>query len=230
MGVVATPRYPEHATVLEPGSTIVLYTDGLVEAPSEVLDVGLERLLQAARGAGDDVAATCERLLEHGLSASATRSDDVTLLVVRMNETLGDRVDLEVSGQSNGLFAMRQILRRWLGETAADADETEDIIMACNEACENSVEHGYKFGDDLFDVCFERDGATITISVRDRGTWQPPHDEPFRGHGLVLIGKLMDEVDVQPRTGGTTVLMRRGLAAGPAPTQAQAAPRARAQG
>jgi PAS domain S-box-containing protein len=220
MGVVASPRYPEHTTVLEPGSTIVLYTDGLVEAPSEVLDVGLERLLQAARGAGDDVAATCERLLERGLSAAATRSDDVTLLVVRMNETLGDRVDLEVSGQSNGLFAMRQILRRWLGETTADEDETEDIIMACNEACENSVEHGYLFGDDLFDVCFERDGDAITISVRDRGTWQPPHDEPFRGHGLLLIGKLMDDVDVQPRTGGTTVLMRRRLAAGPAPSQA----------
>ena len=64
MGVLASPRYPEHATVLEPGSTLVLYTDGLVEEPSEVLDVGLERLLEAARGAGEDVAATCERLLD----------------------------------------------------------------------------------------------------------------------------------------------------------------------
>jgi len=223
MGVVASPRYQQHATVLEPGSTFILYTDGLVEAPSEVLDVGLARLLEAARDAGDDVAATCERLLEQGLSASSSHSDDVTLLVVRMNETFGERVDLEVSGHSGGLFAMRQTLRRWLGETGADVDETEDIIMACNEACENSVEHGYEFGDDLFDVCFERDGAEITVSIRDRGTWRTPTEEPHRGHGLRLIGKLMDDVDVQARPGGTTVLMRRRLASGPEPTGATGA-------
>ena len=212
MGVLASPRYPEHAIVLAPGSTVVLYTDGLVEDPGEVLDVGLERLLDAARGAGEDVAATCERLLERGLRG-ANRSDDVTLLVVRMSESLGAHVTLEVSGQPGGLFAMRQTLRRWLGETAADEDETEDIIMACNEACENSVEHGYGFGDDLFGVTFERDGDDVSIRVRDTGNWQPPHDEPHRGHGLPLIRKLMDDVEVQPRPGGTTVVMRRRLAA-----------------
>ncbi|MDP8968102.1 MAG: SpoIIE family protein phosphatase, partial [Actinomycetota bacterium] len=151
MGVLASPRYPEHVTVLEPGSMIVLYTDGLVEEPSEVLDVGLERLLEAARGAGEDVAATCERLLERSQRVSAS-SDDVTLLAVRMSRTLGERVALEVSGQPGGLLAMRQTLRRWLSETAADEDEIEDIVMACNEACENSVEHGYGFGADVFEV------------------------------------------------------------------------------
>ena len=218
MGVLASPRYPEHTTVLEPGSTIVLYTDGLVEEPSEVLDVGLDRLLQAGRGAGADVAATCERLLERGLRG-ASRSDDVTLLAVRMSERLGDHVTLEVSGQSDGLFAMRQTLRRWLGETQADEDEVEDIITACNEACENSVEHGFGFGDDLFEVSFERDGGDVSISIRDSGTWQSPHDEPHRGRGLPLIRKLMDAVDVQPRPGGSTVRMRRRLAAGPPPSR-----------
>ena len=213
MGVLASPRYPEHAVVLEPGSTLVLYTDGLVEEPSEVLDVGLDRLLQAGRGAGEDVAATCERLLEQGLRGGS-RSDDVTLLAVRTSETLGERVALEVCGRSGGLFAMRQTLRRWLTEAQAGEDEIEDIIMACNEACENSIEHAYGFGDDLFDVVFERDGGEVSISIRDSGTWQPPHDEPYRGHGLPLIGKLMDSVDVQPRPGGTTVLMRRRLQPG----------------
>ena len=220
MGVLMSPHYPEHTVVLEPGSTFLLYTDGLVEEASEVLDVGLERLLNAARGAGDDVAATCSRLLEHGMSAPAQRPDDVTLLAVRMSELLGDRVTLEVSGRSGGLFAMRQLLRRWLGETAADEDEAEDIIMACNEACENSVEHGYGFDEDIFEVSFERDGGEITICVRDSGTWRPPHDEPHRGHGLPLIRKLMHDVDVQPRAGGTTVVMRRRLGA-----RAEAAPR-----
>ena len=50
MAVLTTPRYEQHTTTIEPGSTIVLYTDGLVEEPSEVLDVGLERLREAAAG------------------------------------------------------------------------------------------------------------------------------------------------------------------------------------
>ena len=217
MGVLASPRYPEHVTTVALGSTIVLYTDGLVEEPSEVLDVGLERLLNAARGVGDDLAATCERLLGQGLRGAQPRSDDVTLLALRMSETLGEHVTLEVSGHSGGLFAMRQTLRRWLGETAADEDETEDIVMACNEACENAVEHAYGFGDDLLEVVFERDGSEVSIRVRDSGSWRAPRREAHRGRGLPLIRKLMDSVDVQPCTGGTTVLMRRRLAATAAP-------------
>ncbi|MDP2709575.1 MAG: SpoIIE family protein phosphatase [Solirubrobacteraceae bacterium] len=215
MGVLATPRYQQHTAVLEPGSTLVLYTDGLVESPAEVLDVGLERLRDAACDAGADVDATCELLLKRNLDPAATQSDDVTLLVVRMQETLGADVSLEVSGESGGLFAMRQTLRRWLREHGAGADETEDVIMACNEACENAVEHGYGFGGDLFDVQFTHAGGEVTVRVRDRGTWRAPQPSPVRGRGLPLMRKMMDVVDVQPRAGGTTVLMRRRLTTGP---------------
>ena len=213
MGVLATPRYPQHTLVLEPGSTLVLYTDGLIEEASEVLDVGLERLQQAARRAGADVEATCELLLEGSLKPGATSADDVTLLVVRMQETLGADVTLQASGEATGLFAMRQTLRRWLREQGADAEEAEDVVMACNEACENAIEHGYDFGNDLFDVQFVRDGDEVAIAVRDRGTWREPQERPGRGRGLPLMRKLMDSVEVQPRPGGTTVLMRRRLAA-----------------
>jgi anti-sigma regulatory factor (Ser/Thr protein kinase) len=227
MGVLATPRYPQHTTVLDPGSTLVLYTDGLVEAPSEVLDVGLERLCDAARSSGSDVEEVCEHLLERSLDPAPTRSDDVTLLVVRMLETLGATVSLEVSGESGGLFGMRQALRRWLGEHGAGLDDTEDIIMACNEACENAVEHAYEFGRDLFDVRFERDGDEIAISVRDRGTWREPQQTPQRGRGLPLMRELMDELEVQPRAGGTTVLMRRRLVCAPAASAAARASKSR---
>jgi len=211
MGVLATPRYKQHTARLEPGATLVLYTDGLVEAPTEILDVGLERLRGAATAMGTDVQAACELLLD-SLKDDATRADDVTLLVVRLQETLGARVSLEVSNESGGLFTMRQTLRRWLVEHGADVDETEDVIIACNEACENAVEHGYDFGDDLFAVELTHDDGEVTVCVRDHGTWREPQDTPDRGRGLALMRKLMDAVEVQPRPGGTTVRMARRLA------------------
>ena len=224
MGVLATPRYEQHTRRLEPGATLVLYTDGLVEEPTEVLDVGLERLRAAASEMGNDVEATCELLLD-SLRDDTARSDDVTLLVVRLQETLGETISLEVSNESGGLFTMRQTLRRWLVEHGAGADETEDVIMACNEACENSIEHGYDCGDDLFDVEFAHDAGQIAISVRDHGTWREPQETRDRGRGLPLMRKLMDVVEVQPRPGGTTVRMSRRLAVAPAAGQASASSR-----
>jgi PAS domain S-box-containing protein len=224
MGVLATPRYKEHTRRLEPGATLVLYTDGLVEEPTEVLDIGLERLRTAASEMGSDVEATCELLLD-SLRDDTARSDDVTLLVVRLQETLGEKVTLEVSNESGGLFTMRQTLRRWLVEHGADADETEDVIMACNEACENSIEHGYDCGDDLFAVEFAHDAGEVAISVRDHGTWREPQATRDRGRGLPLMRKLMDVVEVQPRAGGTTVRMSRRLGAGPAAGQTSASSR-----
>ena len=47
MGVMETPRYVEHTLQLERGETLLLYTDGLVEKPIEVLD---DRARAAARG------------------------------------------------------------------------------------------------------------------------------------------------------------------------------------
>jgi PAS domain S-box-containing protein len=218
MGVLATPRYQQHTVAFPSGSTLALYTDGLVEEPSEVLDVGLDRLRDAAQESGRDVDATCELLLGSRLNPDAARSDDVTLLVVRLHELLGPTISLEVSNESGGLYAMRQMLRRWLGEQAAGSEETEDIIMACNEACENAVEHGYGFGDDLFDVELSHEDGQVTVLVRDRGSWQEPRVRPDRGRGLSLMRATMDAVDVQPHAGGTTVLMQRRLAAGTAPS------------
>ncbi|MFJ3669421.1 SpoIIE family protein phosphatase [Streptomyces sp. NPDC090106] len=48
LGACASPRFTEQVCPLEPGDRILLYTDGLVERPSEGLDRGLQRLADAA--------------------------------------------------------------------------------------------------------------------------------------------------------------------------------------
>ncbi|HTN22990.1 MAG TPA: SpoIIE family protein phosphatase [Solirubrobacteraceae bacterium] len=221
MGVLDAPRYPEHELQLARGTSLVLYTDGLVEEPSEVLDVGLARLLTAASRVEPDVEALCEVLLERGLPPSVRHPDDVTLLVLRAQELLGARVELEVSGEPGALKSTRDTLRLWLSETSADQDEADDITMACNEACENVVEHAYGLHDDPFEVIFERDGDVVSICVRDRGAWQTTAGRE-RGRGLELMRKLMDEVEVHGGSNGTTVKLRKRLAgAGVAATPAR---------
>ena len=161
-----------------------------MEDPAEPLDEGLERLREAAgaAGAGTDVDALCASVL--GTLAGGSQSDDVTMIALHALVRLDERVELEVAGDPGALTASRETVRRWLGEVGAGADEIHDITMACNEACQNAIEHGYELGSDAFDVVLERDDAQITITVRDRGSWKTT-TSPDRGRGMALMLSLI---------------------------------------
>ena len=77
----------DHEVTLEPGSAVVLYTDGLVERRDEPLDRGLVRLVAALEGLrGLDAEAICDRLLAQ---LGSRRDDDVALLVARTATAAG---------------------------------------------------------------------------------------------------------------------------------------------
>lgn len=83
IGIHPNTSYPEAETALEPGSTILLYTDGLIERRSAGLDAGFERLQKAAGTAQADI----EEFLSHiiaELVSDKRPSDDVALLALRL--------------------------------------------------------------------------------------------------------------------------------------------------
>jgi GGDEF domain-containing protein len=68
---------------LPPGSTLLLYSDGLIETRSADLDHGVERLRVAASSLATlDVADLCDELVSAMVGVS--RNDDVTVLAVRV--------------------------------------------------------------------------------------------------------------------------------------------------
>jgi len=81
IGVVADATFSARSVVLEPGDTLVLYTDGLIERRGENLEEGLTRL-RSAVAADNDAATTCRRLLED-LGVASDRPDDVCVVALR---------------------------------------------------------------------------------------------------------------------------------------------------
>lgn len=81
LGVDASRPRTEHEVLLEPGSTLLLYTDGLVERRDQVFDDGVD-LLAAALGELRDrpVGELCDALLARLVPDGA--EDDVALLAV----------------------------------------------------------------------------------------------------------------------------------------------------
>ncbi|MDQ0792333.1 PP2C family protein-serine/threonine phosphatase [Streptomyces sp. B1I3] len=82
LGVDPDEHRPDATDVLPASSTVLLYTDGLVERRDEVLDRGLDRLRhRAAALAREPLETFCDELLG-GLAAAGT--DDVALIAVRV--------------------------------------------------------------------------------------------------------------------------------------------------
>ncbi|WP_405386053.1 SpoIIE family protein phosphatase [Streptomyces sp. NBC_01102] len=82
LGVDPDEHRPDDTEVLPPNSTVLLYTDGLVERRDESLDRGLARLRQhAAALAREPLGTFCDELLD-GLAEAGT--DDVALIAVRV--------------------------------------------------------------------------------------------------------------------------------------------------
>ncbi|MEU9705259.1 SpoIIE family protein phosphatase [Streptomyces sp. NPDC047981] len=81
-----TAPYPYTTTVLAPGETLLLYSDGLVEKPGEDFDIGLSRLAAAFSGGPDDLEELADHLLD-SLTAGPHAEDDAALLMVRRDPT-----------------------------------------------------------------------------------------------------------------------------------------------
>ena len=89
LGALDVAGYEEGSATLEPGATLVLYTDGLVEQRDELIDRGIERLESALVEDGPaEPEALCERIIRKTIGGEA--NDDVTLLVVQASMTLGE--------------------------------------------------------------------------------------------------------------------------------------------
>ncbi|MGC0380304.1 PP2C family protein-serine/threonine phosphatase [Streptomyces sp. SAI-129] len=120
LGVPVAHTYADQSAELPPGSSLLLYTDGLVERRSRGMDVGIEalgRILAAVstRDLEQDLDAAADDLLTSLLRDSA-RDDDVCLLlchreVARASDG-GHRVRRSRGGSDDGKAAVRGVQDR----------------------------------------------------------------------------------------------------------------------
>jgi PAS domain S-box-containing protein len=206
--VDARARYDVTSFQLEAGTMLVLYTDGLVERRGEVLDEGLDRLL-AALGEGSD---QCEVVADHLISTlipETGTADDVALLVARVT-LAGDQLRLHFPADPVNLRSVRDDVRAWLDVLGFDADQSDDVVLAVNEAVANAVEHAYADGPaGSVWVDGHVEGGEAVVVVRDEGEWRPPVPSTTRGRGLPMMRAVMDAVDVDLRVDGAEVTLRR---------------------
>ncbi len=215
LGVDAGTPYGERTTTLEAGSTIVLYTDGLVERRGRSIDEGLADLARVASEAPREPDAIVDALVEQ-LVGSQTRHDDVAVLAVQLDPVLLAPFALALPSEPASLPMLRTELERWLEDASIPSADARDILLATWEAGANAIEHAEAGRGALVHVDAALSGDRVRIGVADHGRWKEPRPRHDRGLGLRLIESLMATVDVERSGDGTRVVMERPLTREPA--------------
>lgn len=200
-----------HADI-PPGSTLLLYTDGLIEHPGQTLDEGFDRLRAAAEACATlPTAALCTAVLDR-LRPPGGYADDVVLLAVRPTGVTADTYTGAFATVATQLPIARTELREWLRANGVPEWREYDILLAVGEAMSNSIEHGSRF-DARRTVSVEatRLGASLLTTVTDSGAPAKARErvrDSGRGRGLPLMKGLADHVAVERGQHGTTVTLR----------------------
>ena len=199
------------------GDTLVLYTDGLIEAGQDIL-VGLERICAAAGETAKYPAPHMARaLVERSLAGAMRRDDSLALVLRRRIPPGGDRTpalgafEYNFSPSLATVPLARHLLGDWLEHLGLDEAETGDILLVASELCSNAVRHASgqhgalsmrAWADaDALVVEVEDDGPGMELSAR----LEDPDLDAEQGRGLYVVRALTDELSVR-RVGERTVM------------------------
>ena len=199
--------YQEAEAFIERGSTLLLYTDGLVERRDTSLGDRLAQLATVAGIAGGELGDVCDQIVG-GLLGGKRPSDDVALLALRPETPTAGSLELRLPADPAALAQLRQRIGRFLEAAEVDANERFELTLAVSEAAMNAIEHAYGPGDAEFDVTAGIRRGEFHAEVRDNGRWRDRRSDD-RGRGLAIIEALMDDVEVKAEPTGTIVRMRK---------------------
>ena len=196
---------------LEPGSLLVLYSDGLIERRGELLTTRLEQLEAAGRSlAGLPIADVCEHLVV-ALGVQTSREDDVAVLALQFNPLVRGGFHLVFPAEPGELRNLRALMRDWLDSRDVAPAAQNALLLAVGEACSNSIEHAYR-GRDPGKVHVEIDeipDRTFSVTVRDFGHFRSVgQDTPDRGRGTSIMRELTTDFSRESTPTGTTVRFR----------------------
>ncbi|MET8949023.1 SpoIIE family protein phosphatase [Streptomyces sp. NPDC004542] len=177
---------------LSPGSTAVLYTDGLVERRNQDLDEGIAALERALAGATGTPQVICDRLVRSA-GVTADHDDDVAVLVLQHPARTGHDGDLfrnaalDLLGGVEAAPRARAFASGVLTSWRFPADLHDLGVLAASELVANSLQHGTP----PMRLRLRRTDRRLTIEVTDGDDHLPrrrraePGDESGRGIAIV---------------------------------------------
>jgi serine phosphatase RsbU (regulator of sigma subunit)/anti-sigma regulatory factor (Ser/Thr protein kinase) len=203
-------EYPVSTVELDPGQTLVLCTDGLVEQPGADLDDGLRTLTALIESGPDEVRDLADRLID--VAEERGGDDDVALLLLRRrgwdSARTGGRLQQHVApGDPEALRLARHMIRATVRAWGA-GERADEIELVADELITNVLLHteGSAVVTLRFLCGVDR---RVRVEVEDSSSALPRRRDAevsgVSGRGLVLVDRLTDLWGVEARGGGKCV-------------------------
>ncbi|MFE6130770.1 SpoIIE family protein phosphatase [Streptomyces sp. NPDC056437] len=203
-------EYPVNTVELDPGQTLILYTDGLVEMPGADLDDGLQLLTALVHAGPRDLQLLADHLCD--VVEERGGDDDVALLLLRRKGAFaprtGGRLRQHVAQNDpealrSARHMVRAAVRAWGARERAD-----EIELAADEMITNALMH--TDGGAIVTVrVLSGPQRRLRVEVEDRSSALPRRrdagESGVSGRGLLLVDRLADAWGVESRGSGKCV-------------------------
>ena len=225
IGVFDDTAYSVQEKLIEPDSTIFLYTDGLTEAKDKThRQFGLERLQAVLRTYTDKTPKELMAEVFHAVSRfvkDGKQSDDLTMLVIRYTPRQFESVLTETFVIKNDLHEVTRFssfIKSALGKLDIEQAQARQLRLAVEEAVVNVIDYAYPAGikGDIT-ISMMSDGRVLHFQIVDKGVPFDPtekekadttlsaEDRQIGGLGILLVRELMDSINYE-REDGKNVL------------------------
>jgi len=225
LGLMPDIRYEETEAVIDPGSNVLLYSDGLVEAhdPSQEM-YGFPRLRQemTVDDAGSELLDRLLDTLHRFTGPDWEQEDDITLVTLRRASGVAEQARGEprlptlitafsVPGEEgNERLAMDRVAAA-ISDLGLPLARLERLKTAVSEAAMNAIEYGSQNRPEIpVDIVVETTADAIVVRITDQAlSGAVPDDaespdieaklageQKPRGWGLFLIKNMVDSMDV----------------------------------
>jgi sigma-B regulation protein RsbU (phosphoserine phosphatase) len=221
-------------------------TEGYVAAGEELGDGGFKKMIEQGLADGQDATARIVHVADRLTASGQTLRDDVTILVIddsgpaltrtaqplaeqfgaqghagqdHADQDLADGLlcQLNLPGRAQSLIMVRRAVEAAASTCGFPKEQTQDIVLAVDEACQNVVRHAYggRGGGDMV-VDLRREKGEFQILIRDFAPAvdveriKPRNLDDVRpgGLGVHFIREVMDHVDYLPPPDGQGNLLR----------------------
>ncbi|MFF4314374.1 SpoIIE family protein phosphatase [Streptomyces sp. 900105755] len=227
LGIDPDADYPTTRFALEPGETMMICTDGLIETGGHDMESGWQRIRAIMEDHGDgDLEKLADSLVQavHGPSSHHTtgpladrREDDIAVLLLsrpgggrgdepltvrpRVRRTLMSVAQDEPERVAEARQHVRELLHDW-----DSPDQVDSAVLLVSEMLTNVLVHTDADALLLAEVAGQAPERRLRVEVTDAGDDLPhkrrPGELASSGRGLVLIEILADAWGVDPRGQG----------------------------
>ncbi|MFI2312408.1 protein phosphatase [Streptomyces sp. CB00072] len=203
-------EYPVGTVELDPGQTMILFTDGLVEMPGSDLDEGMQLLTALVTNGPKDL----QKLADQLCDAVDERGgqDDVAVLLLRRRAAHapqpGGRLQQQVAqNDPEALRSSRHMIRAAVRAWGAK-DRADEIELAADELITNALMH--TDGGAVVTIrVLAGSERRLRVDVEDRSSALPRRrdagESGVSGRGLMLVDRLADVWGVESRGSGKCV-------------------------